>query len=106
MMYIPYATRSRFFEPIEEAFETARRCPDAGAPVSIVLAPGGYDGAIVVDTSHDENSGFAAEWERPDPTRFPARIRAAATVLRSRGCVGRYLITHRDGVLTISPAPA
>jgi hypothetical protein len=103
-MYIPYAARSRFFEPIEGALHDAGRCPDAGAPVSIRLAPGGYDGAIVVDTSSGENSAFAAEWQRSDPTRFPARIRAAATVLRSRGCAGRFLITHHDGLMTIGPA--
>lgn len=103
-MLIPFSTRSRFFDAIEAALRAAERCPEAGGPLTVELAPGGYDGAIVVDTSRGSPDRFEAEWERPDPTRFPARIRAAATVLHTRGCRGRYLVTHEDGSLIISPA--
>lgn len=37
----------------------------------------------------------------PDATRFPARIKAAATALLNCGYEGRFDISHSDGLLTI-----
>jgi len=47
------------------------------------------------------SSSFGTDWDRPDPTRFPARLKAAATALNAVGMRGHYALTHAAGVLTI-----
>src|SRR5690348_8316996 len=98
-MDLPFSTRSRFFEPIERALREAHGSLDQ--PLRIVLEPGGYgrDGIVVI-RSEDPHS-FWTDWESRQPTRFSARVRAAATVLWRCGVYGRFRITHDDGVLTI-----
>jgi hypothetical protein len=104
-MNIPYATRSRFFEPLHEALTAHGKCPGQGNAVTLTLSEEGYDGEIIIEISADPFDEFLSNWEGRDPTRFPARIRAAATVLRERRCFGRFLISHRQGLLSITPAP-
>jgi len=62
---------------------------------------GGYSGNIEVTIGSPTEKEFDAEVSLKDRTRFPARIRAAATALRDSGCEGRFLISHLDGVLNI-----
>lgn len=91
-----YNDRSSFFEPIEQALDRA----GGEWPVRVVLAPKGYKGEAVVVIGQDDRE-FETGWQGADETRFPARIRAAATVLRRRGMFGRFRIWHDDGVLVI-----
>ena len=100
-MDIPFSSRSKFFAPISEALDAAGGCPRVGG-VLIELSPEGYGGVVRVDVSGDRTDTFGSDWEGSDYTRFPARIRAAATVLRTRRCFGRFLIVHDQGQLTIS----
>ena len=102
-MNIPFSSRSKFFGPIQEALDEAVGGRDFQRPIKVLLDDGGYPGSIRVRISRDSADEFAADWERSDWTRIPARIRAAATALRDRGCYGRFLITHQDGALTIAP---
>jgi hypothetical protein len=99
---IRYSVRSHFFEPLHAALEAHGRCPVRGDPVVVTLSEQGYDGSILVDILAGLSEEFISDWEGRDPTRFPARIRAAATVLHERGCHGRFLISHRRGVLSIT----
>jgi hypothetical protein len=99
---IRYVTRrSQFLGPCEAAIRRHRAELDAGGIVSVNLPPGGYDGRVIVTIRPNDCSDFGTDWEHPDPTRFPARIKAAATALRNCGCEGRYEVSHSDGSLTI-----
>ena len=64
---------------------------------------GGYELAVEVIIKPEEE--FVSNREYRDPTRFPARIRAAATALRDTGNFGLYSISHRESVLTINQRP-
>ncbi len=73
----------------------------AGATVSIDLQGGGYDGRVIVNIAPNNPVTFNTDWENADPTRFPARIKAAATALLNVGCKGKFEISHSSGSLTI-----
>ncbi|MFH1984986.1 MAG: hypothetical protein ABIL58_24350 [Pseudomonadota bacterium] len=100
-MKIPHLVRDgQFTLTIAEAI-TAKGCV---GPIEINLAKGGgYKGDIEVTIGPATEKNFEAEVSLNDWTRFPARIRAAATALRDAGCQGRFRIAHSDGVLTIRP---
>ncbi len=103
-MEIPFSRRSEFFEPIHGAIKAAGGCSCLNQALTVSLSRQGYPGKIRVFIREEEAGVFDAEWEGSDPTRFPARIRAAATVLRDLRCHGRFLISHQAGVLTITRA--
>jgi len=44
---------------------------------------------------------FETDWKGADVTRFPARLKAAATCLREKKWFGRYRISYADGLLVI-----
>ncbi|MCL4748495.1 MAG: hypothetical protein KJZ83_24250, partial [Burkholderiaceae bacterium] len=75
-----------------------------GVPIRIDMdtEKPGYSGRVVVEIRAGDGSGFGSDFEASDPTRFPARIRAAATALFTCGCPGQFLITHRNRVLEIT----
>jgi hypothetical protein len=104
-MKLKYSTRSSFFPLIHAAFDSQGSCPNERDPVKVELSQQGYDGQVIVELSPQSRDEFEADWEGNDETRFPARIRAAATVLRDRKCFGRYLISHDQGRLTILQVP-
>lgn len=62
---------------------------------------GGYE--LSVEATIKDGETFSSNRLYADVTRFPARIRAAATVLRDTGNFGHYSIKHREGLLTIAP---
>jgi hypothetical protein len=64
---------------------------------------GGYSGSILVEIRESDNDTFLTDWTGNDPTRFPARIKAAVTVLRQEGFCGRFQIIHEDGKVSIQP---
>lgn len=101
-MKIPHLTRNGNFRPqMREALTRLKEC----ALVEIPLSPqGGYKGEIEVIIESRKEAEFEASVDLSDPTRFPARIRAAATELRDQGFTGSFRITHEDGVLKIGRA--
>ncbi len=99
-MDIAYVTRSAFLVACESAVRGNQARLDAGEIIEIGLDDGGYTGRVVVEIG-DDATMFGSDWENTDPTRFPARIKAAATALFNCGCRRRFLIEHRDGLLTI-----
>jgi hypothetical protein len=101
-MDIAFASRSRFLDACEQAIRVGRAVLDAGGTVRVELDEGGYPGTILV-TIHSENCRFfESNWEAADVTRFPARIKAAATALYNCSCFGRFQVVHSDGALAIS----
>jgi hypothetical protein len=93
---------SSFVGPCEDAIREERASLDAGQSIRVIFdKSGGYDEAVVVAIRDGDHSFFGSNWEGRDPTRFPARVKAAATALLNCGCYGRYLIEHQDGALAI-----
>jgi hypothetical protein len=103
-MEIAFVNRSRFLDDCEHAIRDGRDRLEDGEPVEVALDRGGYSGRAIVTVRAGDSTHFGALWEGSDPTRFPARIRAAATALLNCGCHGRYEIDHRDGALAIRRA--
>ena len=100
-MKIAYATRSQFLPEFESAIQEHSAGLRIGGVVRVELPEGGYDGRVIVTIGRTDRMFFGTDWERTDPTRFPARIKAAATALRNCRCEGRFEISHSDGSLTI-----
>jgi hypothetical protein len=99
---ITFVERSRFLAPCEEVIRRDRATLDAQGTIRVPFEDGGYDGRITVTIRAADSTSFGADWSSADETRFPARIRAAATALFNCGCAGQFLIVHADGVLGIS----
>ena len=100
-MDIAYVTRSQFLDACEAAIRGHRAELDAGGVVNVELGSGGYVGRVVVTIRSQDRASFGTDWEHSDSTRFPARIKAAATALLNCGCEGRFQIAHSDGSLAI-----
>ena len=101
-MDIAYATRSRFLNDCEAALQSERETLEGGGVVRVAFDDGGYPGRVVVTIRPGDTTSFGTDWEGTDPTRFPARVKAAATALLHCGFLGRYLVVHEDGALSVS----
>jgi hypothetical protein len=101
---IAYVNRSDFLESCEQAIRHERATLTGGQSIRIELdaEKSGYPGRVVIEIRPEDGSTFSSDFEASDPTRFPARIRAAATALFNCGFSGRFLITHRDRLLEIT----
>ena len=100
-MDIEYAIRSQFLDACEATVCEYRAELEAGGIVHVALKEGGYDGRVAVTIHPTDHAIFVTDWEGTDPTRFPARIKAAATALLNCGFEGRFDISHSGGSLTI-----
>jgi hypothetical protein len=100
-MDIPYSTRSKFLNACEAAIRESGAELRTGGIVHVHVEEGGYDGRVIGDIRTTSRSVFGTDWERTDPTRFPARIKAAATALLNCGYEGQFEISHSQGDLTI-----
>ena len=101
-MEITFVERSRFLEPCEQTVLRDRAILESGGTVRVQFEDGGYVGRVTVTIRAGDATSFGTDWTSADETRFPARIRAAATALLNRGCLGQFLIAHADGVLEIT----
>lgn len=102
-MNLKYAVRSSFVEPTTRALLAHGRCVTFDEYVTVELSEEGYQGSVLVEITELADE-FLSDWEGKDPTRFPMRIRAAATALRDLGCYGRFRISHTAGHLEIRRA--
>lgn len=99
MQPIPFNVRSSSFASrIEQAVRQSR---ELSRPVRIQLEPGGYERDARIRIRADDRHHFLTDWNGKDPSRFSARLRAAATVLRDLGLFGEYHASHHDGLLTL-----
>lgn len=101
MREIPYTIRSKFLRVIEEDLHRLRSQLNVGLAVQMVLEPGGYDGDTIIAIQPGDAHAFATDWHGKDYTRFPQRIRAAATALHHCQFQGLFRIIHKDGTLVI-----
>ena len=100
-MIITYAKRSKFTAPCKESIATQRERLETGQVITIPLGDGGYAGQTIVILQGSHDTVFETDWAGRNPTRFPARIKAAATALRDCGCMGVFAISHADGVVSM-----
>jgi hypothetical protein len=100
---IAYVTRSQFLDACEDAIRQHRADLENGGTVYVDLGEGGYEGRVVVTIRQDDRASFGTDWTNSDPTRFPARIKAAATALLNCGCEGAFEVSHSGGSLAIRP---
>jgi hypothetical protein len=98
---IAYASRSRFLTDLETAIRNQRELVDQGEQIQVVMEDGGYPGRVTITVQTGNETTFDTDWEGTDATRFPARIKAAATALLNCGCVGRFAVGHEQGLLVI-----
>jgi hypothetical protein len=104
-MIIDFVTRGELLPQCEAAIRLERAKLRSGATLRLTLAreKTGYSGQIIVIILPGAEQ-FWADWDANDVTRFPARIRAAATALSKCQIYGRFQITHENGALEIKPA--
>ncbi len=100
-MNIKYAKYSKFLEPCKIAIQNNSKALKNGIPIEVSFIKGGYNGEININIEADKST-FSTSWSNQDPTRFPARIKAAATALKYSQCLGVYKVIHNDGLLTIT----
>lgn len=105
-MRIRYNVRpSRFVEPVRQAINANGGHIPGGRLIQITLDEPGYRGQVLVAIEEGNPGDFEAAWEGRDQSRFPARIRAAATALRDGRCFGDFMITYQPGLLSIARRP-
>ncbi len=100
-MRIDYPTRSSFLKDCEEAISKNKNTLFQGGPISITFSAKGYNEKLKITIEKIDSVSFQTNWVSSDPSRFPARIRAAASALFRQGCFGEYLISHYSGTITI-----
>jgi two-component system chemotaxis response regulator CheY len=98
---ISYPERSSFEAMIRTAIKEGHHRLSRGLPVTLSMGPRGFKGSFAVTIDPDDIHCFETDWEHPDPSRFPARIRAAAKALLAEGQFGTFAVSHADGILQI-----
>ena len=101
-MNIAYAVRSKFTAPCQESITDQQEALNTRQLIAVALEPGGYAAKVIVTVHASSSTEFETDWSAGDPTRFPVRIKAAATALRNSGNFGRFEISHSNGLLSIS----
>ena len=66
------------------------------------LSNDGYSGEFEVEIGINNNDFEVSDYNSKDITRFPARIKAAATALKLSNLLGRFRISHNSGILKIN----
>ena len=98
-MQIPYVTRSKFLAPCEVSIKENLQNLNDKKIIFVYLENGGYNADIDVEILQNSNT-FNADYNG-DASRFPARVKAAATALKNQKSYGSYNISHDDGLLSI-----
>ncbi len=104
-MRIKYPIRSKFLKKCEDCIRQNKDALLTGKIISVDFSEfpkSGYKGNICVNIEKTENESFEAYWKSTQPSRFPARIKAAAHALFTQGCFEKFVISHNAGILTIS----
>ena len=95
--------KSKFLNPCEIAISLQSSQLKSGKwiPINLATQPPGYIGDLLVKIDSTDYEKFWTDVYYKDPTRFPARIKAAATALRNLHHFGIFKIIHKKGQLTI-----
>lgn len=63
----------------------------------------GFERRVTVTVTADPDY-FETDWPGADPSRFGAKLRAAATMLRQLGFEGAFVVEHEGQFITIARA--
>lgn len=88
---------SKFYAPLSTLVHNNLNGVLSGEKVSIDFETQAYE-QPPIQAEITKNS-FIADFSNFDPTRFSARLKALATVLRDEGLFGKYTISHQKGVV-------
>ena len=99
--WIAFSASSDFFDAIADRIRRDDEALFAGDSVVVTLGGSGYDAThiVVLDAARDD--AFLGDFPGSDTTRFPARIRAAATVLSEQRQFGSFAVTSEGPHLVI-----
>lgn len=97
-MRIPYLKRRSKFQYFEGIIRQNKETLLTGGHISIECSNKGYDGDIICIIDEKNHDSFETDWKSTDPTRFPARIKAAAHALFQLGYFGKFKISHKKNV--------
>lgn len=105
-MKIPYNTEPGGFRGIiSDAIKSKETLTGDSGQIEIELntEASGYSGKVKVDIQQAIDDGFTvvSGWKGKDISRFPARIKAAATAIKDSGLQGTYSVSHKDGIIKI-----
>lgn len=98
-MQIPYLKNSLLVGLCENVLAARGNQLDSG--IDIQLEPTDRDTSILVTVEKAATNTFEADWDMSAPTSFPVQINAAATALFKQGVVGTFLVSQKQGMLTI-----
>lgn len=101
IMQINYPRNSKFLNKIEDAITKNKDKLLSGRIITVEFSKQGYNGDIKVIIIKNNSKQFNTNWYSNDPTRFPARIKAAALALYNQGFYGNFTISHHSGLLTL-----
>ena len=105
-MIIPYNTDPGGFRVIiSDAIKAKETLTSDSGQIEIELntEASGYSGKVKVDIQPaiDDEFTVVSGWKGKDVSRFPARIKAAATAIKDSGLQGTYSVSHKDGIIKI-----
>lgn len=89
-------SHSKFYSPIDEVVSEQIEAIRSGQYLEIAFEGKAYKQKPI--KASITQSQFLADFKNPDVTRFCARLKALATVLRDRELYGNYIISHVEGV--------
>ncbi|RWS48883.1 hypothetical protein CKA56_12155 [Arcobacter venerupis] len=100
MQKIEYNKRKSKFKNIVLEHLRAMTIPQLKDDLEINFTKNGYNGNLIIEISEEDY--FYANSSFSDISRFPARIKATASALKSLNFFGKFNITHYNGILRIS----
>ena len=102
-MEIKYAIRSEFLEACISKLKEQEKELLSKKTIQVILKSGGYDKEIILSIDKNNSSVFnTINWQNKISTRFPARIKAAATALFKLKHYGKFKINHQNGLLKVT----
>lgn len=100
MQKLEYNKRKSKFKSVIIEHLPTMTIPQLKNNLEIKFTKNGYNGNFIIEISEEDY--FYANSSFSDKSRFPARIKAAASALKSLSFFGKFNITHYNGTLTIS----
>ena len=61
----------------------------------------GYQGNLAIEINEGSDFFLVEDFKNEDISRFPARIKATATALKFSGYMGKFSVSHKQGILRI-----
>ena len=102
MKQIPYSNekRSKLFQEIKSYIRKFDKTIEINL-TNTHKDVDGYQGNLTIEINKGVDFFLAEDFKNKDTSRFPARIKATASALKSLGYIGKFFISHKQGILRI-----